>query len=277
MSKKVKAANVSTPNLESFSSGQVAPITRIEKRLQGLQRFSASPLYEQLTDRLRQHVSAQEPGGQMPTEEELVEMFGISRSTVRKAIQRLVDESVLMRRQGMGTFVSQPTPKIVHSLDRLAPFMETFRQSGENIKTQVIEFNWIEHPDLPAELDGWERPVLGYQRLYVSRGVPHAITRIRVPIKFGRRMTREDVDSAPIYDILTKLNVRLAHAQFLVSCRQPLPEISEALEISQSSYLLVLDRITRDQDGEPVEMTTHFLRPDVYQLSVGINTAAAVK
>jgi GntR family transcriptional regulator len=277
MSKKVKAANLSTPNLESFSSGQVAPITRIEKRLQGLQRFSASPLYEQLTDRLRQHVSAQEPGGQMPTEEELVEMFGISRSTVRKAIQRLVDESVLMRRQGMGTFVSQPTPKIVHSLDRLAPFMETFRQSGENIKTQVIEFNWIEHPDLPAELDGWERPVLGYQRLYVSRGVPHAITRIRVPIKFGRRMTREDVDSAPIYDILTKLNVRLAHAQFLVSCRQPLPEISEALEISQSSYLLVLDRITRDQDGEPVEMTTHFLRPDVYQLSVGINTAAAVK
>jgi GntR family transcriptional regulator len=277
MSKKVKAANVSTPNLESFSSGQVAPITRLEKRLQGLQRFSASPLYEQLTDRLRQHVSAQEPGGQMPTEEELVEMFGVSRSTVRKAIQRLVDESVLMRRQGMGTFVSQPIPKIVHSLDRLAPFMETFRQLGENIKTQVIEFNWIEHPDLPAELDGWERPVLGYQRLYVSRGVPHAITRIRVPIKFGRRMTREDVDSAPIYDILTKLNVRLAHAEFLVSCRQPLPEISEALEISQSSYLLVLDRITRDQDGEPVEMTTHFLRPDVYQLSVGIDTAAAVK
>lgn len=277
MSKKVKAVNVSTPNLESFSSGQVAPITRLEKRLQGLQRFSASPLYEQLTDRLRQHVSAQEPGGQMPTEEELVEMFGVSRSTVRKAIQRLVDESVLMRRQGMGTFVSQPIPKIVHSLDRLAPFMETFRQSGENIKTQVTEFNWIEHPDLPAELDDWERPVLGYQRLYVSRGVPHAITRIRVPIKFGRRMTREDVDSAPIYDILTKLNVRLAHAQFLVSCRQPLPEISEALEISQSSYLLVLDRITRDQDGEPVEVTTHFLRPDVYQLSVGIDTAAAVK
>ncbi len=277
MSKKVKAANVSTPNLESFSSGQVAPITRLEKRLQGLQRFSASPLYEQLTDRLRQHVSAQEPGGQMPTEEELVEMFGVSRSTVRKAIQRLVDESVLMRRQGMGTFVSQPIPKIVHSLDRLAPFMETFRQLGENIKTQVTEFNWIEHPDLPAELDGWERPVLGYQRLYVSRGVPHAITRIRVPIKFGRRMTREDVDSEPIYDILTKLNVRLAHAEFLVSCRQPLPEISEALEISQSSYLLVLDRITRDQDGEPVEMTTHFLRPDVYQLSVGIDTATAVK
>lgn len=204
-------------------------------------------------------------------------MFGVSRSTVRKAIQRLVDESVLMRRQGMGTFVSQPIPKIVHSLDRLAPFMETFRQLGENIKTQVTEFNWIEHPDLPAELDGWERPVLGYQRLYVSRGVPHAITRIRVPIKFGRRMTREDVDSEPIYDILTKLNVRLAHAEFLVSCRQPLPEISEALEISQSSYLLVLDRITRDQDGEPVEMTTHFLRPDVYQLSVGIDTATAVK
>lgn len=247
-------------------------------RLHGLQRESATSLYEQIADRLRQHVSSGEAGGQLPTEEALMRMFGVSRSTVRKAVQRLVDEAVLVRRQGKGTFVSQPMPKIVHSIDRLAPFMETFRQVGEDIRTELIEFTWIENPDLPIELDGWERPVLGYQRLYISRGVPHAITRIRVPAKIGRRITREEVDSAPIYDILRKkLRVKLARAEFLVSCRQPSPQISEALEISQSSFLLVLDRITRDSAGEAIETTTHFLRPDVYQLSVALEDLARAK
>lgn len=246
--------------------------------LQGLQRESATSLYEQIADRLRQHVASAEAPGQLPTEEALIDMFDVSRSTVRKAVQRLVDEAVLVRRQGKGTFVSRPTPKIVHSIDRLAPFMETFRQVGEDIRTEIIEFAWIESPALPAELNEWERPVLGYQRLYTSRGVPHAITRIRVPAKFGRRMTRQEVDSAPIYEILQKkLRVKLARAEFLVSCRPPTIEISEALEMSQSSFLLVLDRITRDETGEAVEMTTHFLRPDVYQLSVALDGLARVK
>ena len=246
--------------------------------LQGLQRESATPLYEQIADRLRQHVASAEAPGQLPTEEALIAMFDVSRSTVRKAVQRLVNEAVLVRRQGKGTFVSRPTPKIVHSIDRLAPFMETFRQVGEDIRTEIIEFAWIESPALPTELNEWERPVLGYQRLYTSRGVPHAITRIRVPAKFGRRMTRQEIDSAPIYEILQKkLRVKLARAEFLVSCRQPTIEISKALEMSQSSFLLVLDRITRDETGEAVEMTTHFLRPDVYQLSVALDGLARVK
>ena len=245
------------------------------RALQGLQRDSATSLYEQIADRLRQFVATGAERGQLPTEEALMQMFEVSRSTVRKAVQRLVDEAVLVRRQGKGTFVLQPTPKIVHSIDRLAPFFETFRQAGEDIRTEVIEFAWIDKPELPPELDGWERPVLGYQRLYVSRGVPHAITRIRVPARFGRRMTRAEVDSSPIYDILQKkLKVKLTRAEFLVSCRQPPRAISEVLEISQSSFLLVLDRITRDQAGEAVEMTTHFLRPDVYQLSVVLKDLA---
>ena len=245
-------------------------------RLQGLQRESATSLYDQIADRLRQHVSSGEAGGQLPTEEALMRMFQVSRSTVRKAVQRLVDEAVLVRRQGKGTFVSRPLPKIVHSIDRLAPFMETFRQVGEDIRTELIEFAWMDNPDLPIELKDWERPVLCYRRLYTSRGVPHAITRIRVPAKIGRRMTREEVDSAPIYDILQKkLQVTLSRAEFLVSCRQPPPEISEALGISQSSFLLVLDRITRDPAGEAIEMTTHYLRPDVYQLSVALEGLAA--
>ena len=251
------------------SSPQPGLRGRDEPSVAALERNSTRPLYEQIADRLRQHLGSLAGGEQLPTEEALMQMYGVSRSTVRKAVQRLVDEAVLVRRQGKGTFVASPIPKIVHPIDRLAPFIETFRQVGEDISIQVTEFSWHAAAALPAELDDWERPVLSYQRRYVSRGVPHAITRIVVPTGIGREMTRADVESAPIYDILrNKLGIDLARAEFLVGCRQPSPEISAALEISQSTFLLVLDRITRDTGNRPVEMTTHFLRPDVYQLSI---------
>ena len=235
-----------------------------------LERDSAHSLYEQITDRLREllhsHVG---PGGQVPTEESLTQLFGVSRSTVRKAVQRLVDDGVLVRRQGKGTFVTRPMPKIVHSIDRLAPFLETFRTLGEDIHTEVTRFEWTDGEGLPSELADWDQPVLRFDRRYVSRGVPHAVTLIQLPNWIGRRVSRQDVDARPVYDLLQKkLRIELAQAQFLVSCRQPSPEISEALEISQSSFLLVLERITRDTSGRAVEMTTHLLRPDVYQLSV---------
>ncbi len=236
----------------------------------GLERDSAHSLHEQVLDRLRQHLGKELPvGTQVPTEEALTRQYGVSRSTVRKALERLVAEGLLVRRQGKGTFVARPMPKIVHSIDRLAPFLETFRQVGEDIRIEVMRFEWIDDPDLPAELKDWSKPVLRYERRYLSGGVPHAITRITVPHHIGRHITRDEVDRRPIYDLLRrKLKLELRQAQFLVSCRQPTPASAQGLGISQSAYLLVLERITRDAEGHPVETTTHLLRPDVYQLSV---------
>jgi GntR family transcriptional regulator len=238
---------------------------------QELQRKSFRSLYEQIADRLREDIVEAGAGGQLPTEEALMLRYGVSRSTVRKAVQRLVDESILFRRQGKGTFVAQPLPQIVHSIDHIAPFFETFRQAGEDIRTEIIDFSWSDTIVLPAELDAWQRPVLSYQRRYVSRGVPHAVAQVSVPLNVGRKIARGDLESAPIYDVLQKkLGLKLARAEFLVSGRQPPLGVGEALDISQSSFMLVLDRITRDIDGNPVEMTTHFLRPDVYKLSVAL-------
>ncbi|MHB1666599.1 GntR family transcriptional regulator [Thiomonas sp.] len=239
-----------------------------------LQRDSAHALYEQIADRLRDYIASHNQlGMQLQTDDALMQRYSVSRSTVRKAVQRLVDEGVLFRRRGKGTFVSQPVPKIVHSLDRLAPFFETFRQVGADLHTEVIDFFWEESPDLPPELDAWERPVFTFLRLYRSRGIPHALTRVRVPCEIGRHLSRADFESTPIYEVLqSKLGLQVTKADNLVSCQQPSASISRLLGLSQSSFLLVLDRISRDKSGAPIEMTTHFLRPDVYQLSVSLTT-----
>lgn len=238
-----------------------------------LERGSDRSLYEQIIDSLRlQLLTQMSPGDQVPTEAELVERFSVSRSTVRKAVQQLVDEGVLSRRQGKGTFIARPIPKIVHSIDRLAPFMDTFKKVGEDIETRIIRFDWHDDQTLPAPLAPWGSQVLTYERLYVSRGVPHAIARVDLPSQIGRRVSLADLEQHPIYDVLTrKVKAEPVRAEFLVSCRQPSPEMSQTLELSQSTLLLVLERISYDRDNTPIEHTTHFLRPDVYQLSVALD------
>lgn len=242
-----------------------------------LVRGSERTLYEQITDMLRhQLTNGFVTGDQLPTEAELVERFATSRATVRRAMQQLVDEGVLTRRRGKGTFLARPLPKVVHPIDRVMPFMETFRQLGEGVDTRLIHFGWETDPQLPDALRDWDRPVLSFQRLYLSHGAHHAVTRVMVPHRIGRMFSRADVESSPIYHLLAKkARVTPVRAEFLVSCRQPTAELSEVLEMSQSSLLLVLERISRDAHGQPVEYSTHFLRPDVYQLSVAIDDLPA--
>ncbi len=242
-----------------------------------LERNSSRSLYEQLVDRLRQHVISATGESRLPTEIELTRHYQVSRSTVRKAIEQLVGENVIVRRRGKGTFVTRPMPSITHPIDRVAAFYDTFRLAGEDFHTEITGFYWDEGAAIPAELVGWERPVLNIKRLYVSRGVRHAVTHITVPAPIGRKITHDEISSMPIYEVLRgKLGMQLQRAEFLVSCRQPSAEIAEALEISQSGFLLVLDRITRDASGDAVESMTHFLRPDVYKLSVAADLAALV-
>lgn len=237
-----------------------------------LERESLRSLSEQITDRLRgDYASRKGAGQQLPTEEELTQTYGVSRSTVRKAVQRLVDEGLLIRRQGKGTFFARPLPQIVHSIDRLAPFMETFKGAGSQLHTELIDFSWTDKKRLPETLSNWERPLLSYARKYQSDGVPHAVTEVLLPRDIGSRISRSTIETMPIYQVLQEqLGLELATSEFLVSCRQPSVGLADALEVSQSAFLLVLERITRDSQGNPVEMTTHHLRPDIYQLSVAL-------
>jgi len=245
-------------------AGRAAPV---------LERGSARSLHEQIFDRLHRELrQSLRPGDQVPTEEDLTREYGVSRSTVRKALERLVAEGILIRRQGKGTFLAQPVPHIVHAIDRVAPFVETFKQLGGDIRVEVSQFAWGDGADLPAELAEWPRPVLSFEWRYVSRGVAHALTRTRLPNGLGRRLTQDDVTRYPIYDLLqNKLKIKLEHSKLLVSCRPPTALEAASLQLSQGAYVLVLDRISGDENGNPVEATTHVLRPDVYQLSVELD------
>lgn len=236
-----------------------------------LDRTGANSLYEQVSSRIRTWLENLDVGARVPTEAELGAIFKVGRMTVRKAVQCLVDEGLLVRRQGMGTFVAAKMPRIVHPIDRVFAFVDTFRRNSEEYTMRMMDFGWKEGGDLPETLARWPRPILQYRKLFLSRGIPHAITQVYLPNTIARGITIAEIETNNLYkNLIEKLGIELSNPKFLVSCRQPSPVVREALELSPGVFLLVLERITHDAAGNPVEMTVHYLRPDVYQLSVQV-------
>lgn len=238
-----------------------------------LSRESPRALHEQLADQLREHLLAEHIiGQQVPTEDDLTKSFGVSRVTVRRAVQTLVSQGILIKRQGKGTFLLRAKPQIIHPIDRLAPFVETFMAQGEAVETSLLDFQWLNGPQVPQPYQG-SGSALTYSRLYISSGTAHAVTRIVMPKDLGEQVTRADASTRPVYEILQdKLSVSLARADHIVGCEVPDANLASKLGLSPSTFMLVVERTTYDNSDRPVVTTTHYLRPDVYKLSVSVST-----
>jgi GntR family transcriptional regulator len=234
-----------------------------------LSRSGSQALHEQLSARLRALIEQGEHGTKLPTEEELVRAFDVSRTTVRRAIQTLVTEGILVRRQGMGTFIARPN--VVQSLDRLSPFVDAFA-SVESVETRLLDFRWIAGEEVPDEFAGPSGEALTFRRLYLTDGVPHALVHIRLPDDVGHRISRAQLEEHPIYHVLqNELALKLQRAQITVASEAAEPDVADALEVPSMTPLLVLRRVTFSDDGRPVEVGTHYLLPDVYRLRLTVS------
>lgn len=236
-----------------------------------LERAGAFALHEQLSDRLRELVKAADRGSRLPSEEQLVQRYGVSRVTVRRALETLVDEGLLVRRQGRGTFVG---PQRIQSLDRLRPFVDAFKDDS-GVEARMLDFGWTSSAALPEAFGGPSGRVLTFRRLYVSDGAPHALIRVSVPEAIGRRIKRDQLESRPIYHVLQNdLAIALRDARIEVTSELADFDVATLLQVPADGHLLVLVRTTVDIDEVPVETSTHYLRPEAYRLRLTVGGGA---
>jgi GntR family transcriptional regulator len=247
------------------SNRRVAAVTN------ALARENARPLHEQLSGRLRAELLfAYRAGDQIPTEEAIGSTYGLSRVTVRRAMQTLVDQGVLIRRQGKGTFLAPPKPRITCEIDRLGPFMAAFAASKENVSVRLAEFTWASGEQVPANFNGHDSALI-YNRIYETDGAPLASLQIALPGRLGEKVSRGDASKMGIYQILQeKLGVIPWRANFLISSELPDPKLAERLRVSPTTPLLVLERVSFDKNDKVIEQTVHHLLPEVYKLSVKV-------
>lgn len=228
----------------------------------GFPRSKHRDLYEALGRRL-EHLSG---GAALPTERELCELYGVSRPTVRRALQRLETDGRIVRHRGRGTFAAQPKIDLALALTSLS---EDMLAHGVNPGAKLIEVSRLEaDPEIAAQLglaDGAE--VLRVERLRLADGEPVAIE-----ILFVSTARFDGISAAlglgkSFYRLLhTDYGVELASAEETIEAVAAGPREVKLLGVPPGAPVLLLARRTVDTSGRPTEYVRSVYRADRFRL-----------
>ena len=223
----------------------------------------AAPLYVQLSERLAQAISAGSlaPGQQIPPEAELMATFGVSRVTVRQAIQLLARNHQVESRRGKGTFVSRPS--FHQDLSNLQGFQEALRQQGVEPQTELLEFSASlgrVDASVPA---GMKLPVR-LRRRYSIDGEAFAVVEAYLPAEVAQ-LGEQRAAHLAVYEILQQfLGIRIGRADVAIQCTKASAKVATDLGLPPRSYVLVMNRTSYTTSGLPCEHMRISIVPDRY-------------
>lgn len=177
-----------------------------DPRFPKLNHNSPVPLYSQIKDAITDYIEFHDlqPNDPLPSERELSEIFCVSRLTVRKAINQLIQEGVIYQQPGKGTFIS--TPKIQQKLLVLTSFTDAIRQEGHTPGTQVLDFEVRQaKPSICKQL-GFQpgTPLFMVRRLRFIDYSPFSISTSYLPCDLMRSIRVEDLQQYSLYGLLEK-------------------------------------------------------------------------
>lgn len=235
------------------------------KRYQ-LDPSSYEPLYQQLKGFIIDKIERNEwgPGDQIVSENQLYDMFDVSRNTAKKAIEDLVQEGILYRIQGKGTFVSQP--KIEHSLSAFYSFSQVLKDKGLNPKDIIIHIRTEQATRKIAQALQIEEgeSVLVLKRLRCANDEPIILENSYLPkAKVHQAEMLASVGETPLYDILQEtFQIVVTSAKETFEPVLVREEEAELLHVTAGSPALLLERVAFDQTKTPVEFCKSIVRGD---------------
>lgn len=215
--------------------------------------------YLDLAEALRSRIATGDfgAGGALPSEAELGKAHGVSRVTVRRALEELRREGVVTSRKGAGWFVA--VDPVRQALGRFATVEAALEAAGLEAGRRVLDFRFdAAPPDAAASLDlapGTE--VLAVRRVNEAKGEPFALVTVWVPAELAGPLSRSDVESSTFYELLTAHGVELGSAVQTITAAGASDDDAAHLGIRVGSPMLVCRRVTRDADGRPVLASEH--------------------
>lgn len=231
-----------------------------------ISRAGGEPLYRKLADAMREAITTArlKRGAVIPSERDLVAALAISRVTVRKAIETLVDDGLLDRRQGAKTIVASRLEK---SLSTMTSFSEDMRSRGLEPGCVWISRE-ISRPS-PAEmmvlgLSASEK-VARFRRLRTADGTPIALEVSAIPARF---VPEPQAVGASLYEYLSTRGALPVRALQRMQAKPASPEECRQLAIAEGTSLLIVERRCFLADGQMVEFAETRYRGDVYDFVV---------
>lgn len=231
---------------------------------------SAIPLYFQIEQDLASLIATGvlAPGSQIPSEEELVQKYGVSRTTVRKAVQELERLELIEIRRGKGTFVR--AAKLTQELTALTGFVEDMVAIGLQPSAKLLSKETVPATEEVARQlrlpIGTE--VMQIRRVRMADDVAISLDETYLPLGLGRKVVENDLEVYPIFSLLEgKYDTPLLEADYRIEAVSADPAVAEALGIEEKAPILLIERVSYSLDQSPVDFEKLFYRGDKLRLT----------
>ena len=240
----------------------------------GFDEAGAGPLYMQLQRRIADVIASGRltPGDSLPPERDMATMTGLSRVTIRKAVQSLVASGQLLQRRGSGTFVAPKVERLEQALSLLTSFTEDMARRGKSVES--IWLSRALHAPAPEEVMalglGAGTFVARLERVRRSDGVPLAIERASLSATL---LPDPEAVAGSLYAVLETRGLRPVRAVQRISAANLQPRDAELLEVPAGAAGLKIERISYLPSGRVVEFTRSLYRGDAYDFAVELKLA----
>ncbi|MFN2119899.1 MAG: GntR family transcriptional regulator [Anaerolineales bacterium] len=237
-----------------------------------LVRAEGIPIYVQIRESLREEITGGglKRGEKLPAEHELADKFGVSRMTIRESIEDLVDEGLLYRRHGVGTFVAYPHLQRDHT--RLTSFFDKAEDEGISVRARLLKLEVI--PAKPRVAEALDIPgnkkVIRVETLRYADGVPITIHDAHIPHELFSSIISENFEVQHLWTLFEKCGYRVRRAIQRLEAREADKKVAQLMKIKQGAPVLFKERTVYAEDGTPVEFTYCYNRGDVYSLTVAL-------
>jgi len=229
------------------------------------------PKYRVVADHLSRLVEELGEGAAIPTERELAQHFAVSRVTVRQAVQELLVAGRL-RRQGRGTVVAGP--KVVQQLV-LGSYTEGLHEQGRRPGRRLVHVDRLPAPaELAAELEIAEGDeVVVLERVLLADGHPVGLEDTRLPVaRFPRLLADFDPETS-LYAYVRGTGVEFETATERIETVLAAPREAMLLETNPAAPMLLLNRVSRDPEGRPIERVRSLFRGDRFSFVTTLRKA----
>ncbi len=237
-------------------------------------RDTAVPLYIQIAEDIKAKIERKElaENSRIPTELELSEAYGVSRITIRKALEILVEDEILVRRQRIGTFVSDK--KVSRSLNRFMGFTQSCEMSGGRPGTKFLSAELVRAK--PSDIKVLRLPeddkVIRIRRLRYCNDVPVILEENHFPKKFAYLLA-EDLNCS-LHQILQEHGIILNNGEKTIGVCYATKEEAEHLKIKEHTALIMSKDVAYDITGEPVYNGKEIVNAERYEYKILTNSLA---
>lgn len=232
------------------------------------------PLHVQLKDLIKGEIVEGKYEEKIPSERELMERFSVSRSTVREAVSHLVQDGILKKIHGKGTFITK-NKTVQDWLNTLNSFTETVNQMGMKPGARLLSSNELHYFEVGSKIFG-EQPIYSIARLRTADNLPIAIERHYYERKLGLQISKYNLNKATIYDVIEKdLNITIVEAEQTIRCCSISVEDAELLGLQPNINVLCIERVITGENQQIIEYYQSLLHPELYMLK--LNTKRAIR